>query len=204
MMRATSSSFAERLHAAATYLENMPSIHEVILSGGDPLLMETPDLAHVIDVFRAIPHIGVIRIGTRVPVTLPMRVDGALCRMLSRRRPLWINTHLNHPREITPYAATACDRLIRAGIPLSNQTVLLRGVNDRLPTLQLLCEELFQIMVRPYYLFDADPVRGTAHFRVSPRRGRALYRQLRASLSGLALPRYAADIAGLPSKRILA
>ncbi len=204
VMTGKSRRLTNRLSAAVAYIDSRPTIHEVILSGGDPFLMETPDLAHVIDTFRAIPHVGVIRIGTRVPVSLPMRVDSGLCRMLSRRRPLWINTHFNHPREITHQAATACDRLLRAGIPCSNQTVLLRGVNDQLPVLQLLCEELFQIMVRPYYLFDADPVRGTAHFRVSPRRGRALYRQLRASLSGLALPRYAADIAGLPSKQILA
>ncbi len=194
----------ERLDAAVDRIGKTPAIREVILSGGDPLLLETPALERIIDAFRTIPHLAVIRIGTRVPVTLPMRVDTRLCRMLASKRPLWINTHFNHPREITPWAEKACDRLVRSGIPLSNQTVLLRGVNDSFPVLHDLCEGLFHIMVRPYYLFDADPVRGTAHFRVPQRRGRALHAQLQASLSGLALPRYASDVDGLPHKRFLA
>ncbi len=202
--RAGTAAPLDRLNAAVDHIGNTPAIREVILSGGDPLLLETPTLANVLDAFLAIPHVSVIRIGTRVPVTLPMRIDTGLCRMLASRRPLWINTHFNHPREITPLAAKACERLVRSGIPVSNQSVLLRGVNDRFPVLHALCEGLFHMMVRPYYLFDADPVRGTAHFRVPQRRGRALHAQLQASLSGLALPRYAADRDGLPHKRILA
>lgn len=194
----------QRLDTAVKLVRAKPQIQEIILSGGDPFLLETVDLSRIIDAFRSIPHVAVIRIGTRVPVTLPMRIDRELCRMLGQRRPLWINTHFNHPREITPEAAAACDRLQRCGIPVSNQTVLLRGVNDQFDILKTLCERLFAIMVHPYYLFDADPVSGTAHFRVTRRRGRELHRRLSQALSGLALPRYAADVPDWPHKRILA
>ncbi len=195
---------SERLAAAVSTVRKKPGINEIIISGGDPLLLETAALARIIDAFRAVSHVRVIRIGTRVPATLPMRIDAELCRMLKKRRPLWVNTHFNHIREITALAADACDRLLVSGLPVSNQTVLLRGVNDEPAGLKSLCEGLFRIMVRPYYLFETDPVRGTAHFRVPRRRGLALHARLRTECSGLALPRYAVDARNEPHKRILA
>ncbi len=201
---ATTPPLARRLAAAVEQVRHTPAITEIIVSGGDPLLLETPVLARILDAFRALPQVAVIRIGTRTPATLPMRIDAELGHMLASRRPLWINTHFNHPRELTTAAGVACERLLGCGIPLSNQTVLLRGVNDDRDTLIALCNGLFRLMVHPYYLFDADPVRGTAHFRVSRRRGRALHAQLRAELSGLALPRYAADVPNWPHKKMLA
>jgi len=134
-----------------------------------------------------------VRLGTRLPVTLPFRVTDALCEMLSRHHPLWVNTHFNHPRELTPEAAEACDRLARAGIPVGNQSVLLRGVNDDAETMKALCEGLVRMRVRPYYCYQAQLLEGTAHFRVPIERGVAIFRALRGRTSGFAIPQYVLD-----------
>ncbi|MFA5042380.1 MAG: KamA family radical SAM protein [Kiritimatiellia bacterium] len=174
----------------------LPGVREVIVSGGDPLLLDEDLLDWFLGALRAIPRVQVLRIGTRVPAVLPMRVTRSLCARLKRHRPLWINTQFNHPREITPEAAQACDRLIRSGLPVSNQTVLLRGVNDDFETLKDLCNALQRIMVRPYYLFQCDPVRGVGHFRTPLSRGVRLAEQLRAGLGGLSVPQFVIDLPG--------
>ena len=173
-----------------------PAIREVIVSGGDPLLLDEKLLDWFLGALRAIPHVEVLRIGTRMPAVLPMRVTRALCACLRRHRPLWVNTQFNHPRELTPEAARACERLLLAGLPVSNQTVLLRGVNDDFKTLKALCNGLQRIMVRPYYLFQCDPVRGVGHFSVPLPDGVRLAGQLRAGLGGLSVPQFVADLPG--------
>lgn len=185
--------FLRRIVQAVAHL---PGLREVIVSGGDPLLLNEDLLNWFLGALRAIPHVEVLRIGTRVPAVLPMRVTPALCACLKRHRPLWINTQFNHPRELTPEAAQACERLLRAGLPVSNQTVLLRGVNDDFETLKALCNGLQRLMVRPYYLFQCDPVRGVNHFSVPLPVGIRLAEQLRAGLGGLSVPQFVADLPG--------
>ncbi len=177
-------------------VERLGGVREVIVSGGDPLLLDENLLDWFLGALRAIPHVQVLRIGTRVPVVLPMRVTRSLCALLARHRPLWINTQFNHPREITPAAAQACDRLLRSGLPVSNQAVLLRGVNDDFKTMQALCNALQRIMVRPYYLFQCDPVRGVGHFCTPVPFGIRLAAELRAGLGGLSLPQFVVDLPG--------
>ncbi|MBU4212361.1 MAG: lysine 2,3-aminomutase [Verrucomicrobia bacterium] len=185
--------FLRRIVDAVAHLSD---VREVIVSGGDPLLLDEDLLDWFLGALRAIPHVQVLRIGTRVPVVLPMRGTRALCACLERHRPLWINTQFNHPRELTPAATQACDRLLRAGLPVSNQTVLLRGVNDDFETLKALCNALQRIMVRPYYLFQCDPVRGVGHFSTPLPFGVRLAEQLRAALGGLSVPQFVVDLPG--------
>jgi len=175
------------------YVRSHPGIKDVIISGGEPLVLSTEHLEDVVAGFRSVPSVEIIRIGTRSPATLPMRVDEALCEMLERYHPVWVNTHFNHPRELTPMAAEACDRLLRHGIPVNSQTVLLRGVNDSPQVLEALCRALLRIRVRPYYLFQCDPVAGVAHFRTPVRRGLDLIRHLDRTIGGLGVPRFALD-----------
>lgn len=187
---------------AAAWLRQHPEIREVLVSGGDPLVLATERLDRLLSTLRmGAPNIEILRIGTRAPVVLPQRVDRALCAMLRRHHPVWMSLHFNHPRELTAEAAAACARLADAGIPLNNQTVLLRGVNDDADTLEELFRGLIRLRVRPYYLFDCDPVRGVGHFRVPTARGRALMRELRRRLSGLAVPAYVRDMAQGESKQ---
>jgi lysine 2,3-aminomutase len=178
------------------YLAENPSIREVLISGGDPLLLESPVLEKILAKVRAIPHVEILRIGSRTPATLPQRIDDELCTMLRTFHPLWINVHFNHPAECTEEAALACDRLLRAGIPLNNQTVLLRGVNDDLATMKALVHALMRMRVRPYYLFQCDPVSGTAHLRTTVAKGMEIMEGLRGHTSGLAVPTYAIDAPG--------
>lgn len=182
------------------YLFAHSQIREVLLSGGDPLLLEDEALRELIGALKQVPTIEAIRIGTRVPVVLPMRVTDALVSDFSEHRPLWINTQFNHVRELTPEAVTACDRLIRAGLPVSNQSVILRGVNDSVEAMVALCCGLQRVGVRPYYAFLADPVKGTAHLRTSAAEAVALERAVAARVGGLALPRFVADVPGAPAK----
>jgi lysine 2,3-aminomutase len=181
---------------ALAYLGATPAIRDVILSGGDPLLLEDDELAEILTALRRIPHIETIRIGSRVPVTLPERVTPKLCRLLKGFHPLYLNTHFNHPREITPAAAVACARLADAGIPLGNQTVLLQGVNDDLAVMGELMTGLLRIRVKPYYLHQLDLVRGTGHFRTPVATGLAVLESLRGHRSGLATPYYVIDLPG--------
>jgi lysine 2,3-aminomutase len=184
------------LRTALDYITSHPSIHDVILSGGDPLMLDDVSLSKILTGLRAIPHVAIIRIGTRVPVTLPERVTPELCALLRRFHPLYINTHFNHPDEITADSEAACTRLADAGIPLGNQTVLLKGVNDSVETMRSLMTGLLRLRVRPYYLHQMDLVQGTAHFRTSVRTGLEIVRGLRGHISGLAVPHYVIDLPG--------
>ena len=189
-----------RLQAVTAYLRRHPEIREVLVSGGDPLLLSDDRIDALLRAVRSVSSIEIVRVGTRVPVTLPQRITPRLARILSRHHPLWLNTHFNHPAELSADAAAACARLADAGIPLGNQTVLLRGLNDRPGVLETLCRGLLRMRVRPYYLLQCDPVAGAGHFRVPIPKGAALVRELRRRLSGLGVPQYVRDIAGAPGK----
>jgi len=184
------------LGAALEYIESRSMIHEVILSGGEPLLLTDQELETILIRLRQIDHLQVIRIHTRTPVTLPERITHPLCRMLKRYHPLYVNTHFNHPLEITPRSAHACSLLADAGIPLGNQTVLLRGVNDDPGVMNELMQKLLSLRVRPYYLHQMDPVKGTGHFRTSVQKGLKIMSSLRGQLSGMATPSYVIDLPG--------
>jgi len=186
----------KELRAALHYIATHAEIHDVILSGGDPLMLDDDSLKTILTGLRAIPHVAIIRIGTRVPVTLPSRITPELCTLLRTFHPLYINTHFNHPAEITTDSALACSMLADAGIPLGNQTVLLKGVNDSVETMRRLMTGLLALRVRPYYLHQMDLVQGTGHFRTSVRTGLEIIRGLRGHISGLAVPHYVIDLPG--------
>ncbi len=178
------------------YLKKTPAVRDVLISGGDPLVLSTPKLENILAKLRAIETIEIIRLGTRFPVVLPERIDEELTAMLSKYRPLWVNTHFNHPREITREAAVACDQLQRSGVPMNNQSVLLRGVNDSLPVMKELCHALLRIGVRPYYLYQCDPVKGTEHLRTSIWKGLEIMEGLRGHTTGFAVPQFVIDAPG--------
>ncbi len=186
----------EALGPAFLYLEQHPEVRDVIVSGGDPLAMATGRLVAVLARLRAIASVETIRLATRVPVTLPMRVTRELTQALRRLHPIWVMTHFNHPKELSAAATAACARLVDAGFPVMNQTVLLRGINDDAPTLERLFRGLVRARVRPYYLLQADPVRGTAHLRTPLDVGVALLEQLQGRLTGIALPKLICDTPG--------
>jgi lysine 2,3-aminomutase len=187
--------FAELIRGVE-YIDAHPDVTEVIISGGDPLLLPDDALEELLSRLRRIPHLGVLRIATRTPTVLPARITPTLAALLGRFPPLYLTTHFNHPRELTPAAVEACSCLAGAGIPLANQTVLLGGVNDGADTLVALCDGLLRMRVRPYYLHQLDPVRGTGHFRVPIERGLELIDALRRRVSGLAVPHYILDLPG--------
>ncbi|MBC8512196.1 MAG: KamA family radical SAM protein [Dehalococcoidia bacterium] len=176
------------------YIRRNTGIRDVILSGGDPLTLSTHRLEWVISRLRQIEHVEIIRIGTRCPVVLPQRIDDELCDMLSKYGAIWLNTHFNHPREVTPESALACDRLLRCGVPVNNQSVLLRGVNDTVETQTKLSHELLKIKVRPYYLFQCDEVQGTEHLRTPVETGIEILEGMRGHTSGLAIPTFVIDL----------
>ena len=181
------------LSVALDWIRQTPEIRDVLLTGGDPLVFSDERLEWLLTALRAIPHVEIIRLGTRLPVTLPYRVTDALCALLARHHPIWLNTHFNHPRELTAEAAEACDRLLQAGVPVGNQSVLLGGINDDPATLKELGEGLVKLRVRPYYCYQAQLLKGTAHFRVPIERGVELFRKLRGRTSGFAIPEYVLD-----------
>ena len=181
------------LEEGLAWIRATPEIRDVLLTGGDPLIFSDDRLEWLIAQLRQIPHVEIVRLGTRLPVTLPFRVTPALCRMLRRYHPIWVNTHFNHPRELTAEAAKACDRLSRAGVPVGNQSVLLRGINDDVDTMKRLCEGLVRMRVRPYYTYQAQLLEGTSHFRVPIERGVEIFRALRGRTSGFAIPTYVLD-----------
>jgi lysine 2,3-aminomutase len=181
------------LIAGYDYLRQHPEIREVLISGGDPLLLQDKEIAEILQCLRSIPSIEIIRIGTRVPSVLPMRITNELVTILKSYHPLYINTHFNHPNEITQESSLACTMLADAGIPVGCQTVLLKGVNDDVETLKKLFLGLLRIRVKPYYLFQADLTKGTNHFRTSTATGIAIMRQLYGHISGMAIPTYALD-----------
>jgi lysine 2,3-aminomutase len=181
---------------ALDYIGLNTQIRDVIISGGDPFLLEDDILEEILVRLREIPHVEIIRIGSRVPVTLPERITPRLCRMLKSQNPVYVNTHFNHPREITRESSSACARLADAGIPLGNQTVLLRGVNNDPKVIKRLMQLLLTIRVRPYYIHQMDLVRGTGHFRTSVEQGMEIMEGLRGHTSGLATPYYVIDLPG--------
>jgi lysine 2,3-aminomutase len=176
------------------YIRRHKAIRDVIVSGGDPLTLSTQHLESILARIREIPHVEIIRIGTRFPVVLPQRIDDELCAMLSRYEPIWLNTHFNNVREITPESAAACNRLLRHGIPVNNQSVLLRGINDSVEEQMKLCHGLLKIKVRPYYLFQCDEVQGTEHLRTPIETGLNIIKGMRGYTSGLAVPTFVVDL----------
>jgi lysine 2,3-aminomutase len=186
----------EALAPALAWLRAHPEVRDVIVSGGDPLAMATERVVRLVAALRAIPSLDTIRLATRVPVTLPMRITGELLRALRPNHPLWVMTHFNHPKELTPPSIAACTRLADAGFPVMNQTVLLAGINDDARTLEALFRGLVRARVRPYYLLQADPVRGTGHLRTPIARGIAIMEQLQGRLTGIALPKLICDTPG--------
>jgi len=178
------------------YLKRTPQVRDVLLSGGDPLTIAPAILEELLGRLREIPHIEIVRIGTRVPVFMPMRVTDELCDMLQKYHPLWMNIHVNHPNEITAELAQATDKLSRAGIPLGNQTVLLAGINDCVHIQRKLVQDLVRIRVRPYYLYQCDLVEGAGHFRTPVAKGIEVMEGLRGHTSGFAVPTYLIDAPG--------
>jgi lysine 2,3-aminomutase len=184
------------MDAPLEYVERTRVIRDVILSGGDPLLLTDETLEDILAGLRRISHIEMIRINTRAPVTLPERITSRLCRMLKKFHPIYVNTHFNHPLEITAESTEACARLADAGIPLGNQTVLLRGVNDFPEVMKRLMQKLLAIRIRPYYLHQMDLVKGTGYFRTSVVKGLEIMAALRGHTSGMAIPYYMVDLPG--------
>ena len=178
------------------YLREHPEVRDVIISGGDPLMLTDRKIDYIVGGLRSIEHIEIIRIGSRVPVTLPQRITPNLCAILKKHHPFYINTHFNHPREITPETTKACGMLADAGIPLGNQAVLLKGVNDDPEVMVELMKKLLAIRVKPYYIYQADLVVGTDHFRTSIKKGLEIIAALRGHISGLGVPHYVVDAPG--------
>ncbi len=178
------------------YIRNHPEIRDVLLSGGDPLMLRDEKLESIISRLRTIPHVQLIRIGTKFPCVLPSRITDKLCEMLKRYHPVFVNTHFNHPREITPEAKQACERLANAGVPVGCQTVLLKGVNDDPEVMKELMQKLLLMRVRPYYLYQADLTRGTNHFRTRVEMGLKIISALRGHTTGFAVPQFVIDAPG--------
>jgi lysine 2,3-aminomutase len=182
--------------AAVEYLRATPAIRDVIISGGDPLTLDNARLGDILAQLRTVPHLEIIRFGTRFPVVLPQRIDAEFCRLCDRYGPIWLNTHFNHPNEVTREAERAVRELLRAGVPVNNQTVLLRGINDTVAIQKALSHALLRIRVRPYYLYHADEVRGTEHLRTPVERGLEIIEGLRGHTSGLGVPMFVIDVPG--------
>jgi lysine 2,3-aminomutase len=172
------------------YVAEHPEIRDVLLTGGDPLSYRDATLENIVSRLRAIPSVEIIRIGSRFPVLLPQRITDELCEMLARYHPVWFNTHFNHPAEITPESAAAVDRLLRSGIPVGNQTVLLKGINDDIGTMRTLMTKLLLIRVRPYYLYHCDNVTGVSHFMTTVDKGWEIMEGLQGHITGFGIPQY--------------
>ncbi|MDZ7617510.1 MAG: KamA family radical SAM protein [Patescibacteria group bacterium] len=186
----------ERLEKALEYIRCTPSIRDVLVSGGDPLVMSDDQLEWILARLRAIPHVEFVRLGTKTPAVLPQRITPQLCRMLRKYHPLWLSLHFTHPAECTPETVAACNRLADAGIPLGSQTVLLRDVNDNVPTMRELMHRLLLMRVRPYYLYQCDPISGSSHFRTPVSKGLEIIAGLRGHTSGYAVPTFVIDAPG--------
>jgi len=184
------------LEAAFQYLEQHTEINDVILSGGDPLMLTDAMLEKVLIRLRQIPHISIIRLGTKMPCVLPQRITPQLCDMLKKYHPIYVNTHFNHPWEITPESTKACEMLVNAGVPVGCQTVLLKGVNDDPEVMKELMKKLLAIRVRPYYIYQADLTKGANHFRTPIDVGLEIMDNLRGHISGLAVPQFVIDAPG--------
>jgi len=187
---------AKEIDDAITYIARSPEVRDVLISGGDPLVFSDDKLEEILKRVRAIPHVEIIRIGSRTPVVCPQRITPELVAMLRKYHPIYLNTHFNHLKEFTPDSRRACDLLADAGIPLGNQTVLMRGINDCANVMKRLCQRLLQFRVRPYYYYQCDLAEGTAHFRTSVAKGIEIAESLRGHTSGLAVPIYIIDAIG--------
>ena len=185
-----------RLERAIDYIRSTPSVRDVLISGGDPLTLNDERLNWLLFRLREIPHVEIIRIGTKVPAVLPQRITPNLVRVLRRYHPLWMSLHFTHPAECTPEAYRACERLANAGIPLGSQTVLLKGINDQVDTMKELCHHLLRMRVRPYYIYQCDPISGSSHFRTAVQKGLEIIRGLRGFTTGYAVPTYVIDAPG--------
>jgi lysine 2,3-aminomutase len=198
--RVVSGSGEQHLHTdfneAIQYIRKHTEVRDVLLSGGDPLLFSDGRLEHILSQLRAIPHVEFLRIGTRIPIFLPQRVTPELCAMLRKYHPLWMSIHTNHPKEATAEVREACGRLADAGIPLGNQTVLLRGVNDDAAVMKELMHKLLMMRARPYYIYQCDLVKGTHHLRTSVQKGIEIIEALRGHTTGYAVPQYVIDAPG--------
>ena len=198
--RVVSGAGEQHLHtefdAAINYIREHTEVRDVLLSGGDPLLFSDERLEHVLSQLRAIKHVEFLRIGTRIPIFLPQRITPELCAMLRKYHPLWMSIHTNHPKEATHEVREACGRLADAGIPLGNQSVLLRGVNDDAAVMKKLVHKLLMMRVRPYYIYQCDPVKGTHHLRTTVGKGIEIIEALRGHTTGYAVPQYVIDAPG--------
>lgn len=184
------------LESAFNYLEEHTEIRDVILSGGDPLMLTDTMLEKILKRLREIPHIEIIRLGTKMPCVLPQRITENLCEMIKKYHPVYVNTHFNHPWEITPESTKACEMLANAGVPVGNQMVLMKGVNDDPAVVKELMQKLLKIRVRPYYMYMADETKGANHFRTSIETGLNIIENLRGHTSGLAIPHFVIDAPG--------
>jgi lysine 2,3-aminomutase len=182
-----------RFERALAYIESKPEIRDVLLSGGDPLMLGDDWLESILFRLRRIPHVEIVRIGTKVPAVLPQRITPQLARMLRRYHPLWMSLHFTHPDECTQEAQRGCTLLADAGVPLGSQTVLLKGINDNVETMTTLVHRLMKMRVRPYYLYQCDPISGSSHFRTPVQTGLEIIRGLRGFTSGYAVPTYVVD-----------
>ncbi|MBF0117855.1 MAG: KamA family radical SAM protein [Desulfobacterales bacterium] len=185
-----------RLEQAFEYIRRTPTIRDVLISGGDPLTLNDDRLNWVLTNLRSIPHVEIIRIGTKIPAVLPQRVTPQLVRMLKRHHPLFMSLHFTHPEECTEESYKACERLSDGGIPLGSQTVLLKGINDNVETMKELMHNMLMMRVRPYYLYQCDPISGSHHFRTSVEKGLEIIQGLRGFTSGYAIPTYVIDAPG--------
>ncbi len=186
----------DQVDACVEYVARHPEVRDVLLSGGDAMMMSDDNLERIISRLRAIPHVEIIRIGSRTPVVMPQRITESLCEMLRKYHPIWLNTHFNHPAEITAESARACAMLADAGIPLGNQSVLLAGVNDCAHVMKRLVHELVMIRVRPYYIYQCDLSLGLSHFRTPVSKGIEIIETLRGHTSGFAVPTFVVDAPG--------
>ena len=186
----------EQWEAAIDYIRRTPAVRDVLLSGGDPLTLPDEVLDWLLTKLRRIPHVEIVRIGTKVPVVLPQRITSGLVKMLKKHHPLWMSIHFTHPDELTPEMADACAKLAEAGIPLGSQTVLLAGINDNVETMKRLVQGLLRDRVRPYYLYQCDPIFGSSHFRTPVEKGLEIIQGLRGHTSGYAVPSYVIDAPG--------
>ena len=186
----------QQLDACIDYIRQHPEIRDVLLSGGDVLMQSDETLEYVISSLRAIPHVEIIRLGSRIPVVMPQRITQELCDMLKKYHPIWLNVHFNHPNEITPESAAACARLADAGIPLGNQSVLLAGINDCVHVMRKLVNGLVKIRVRPYYIYVCDLSLGLSHFRTPVSKGIEIIEGLRGHTSGYCVPTFVVDAPG--------
>ena len=186
----------DRIEKCLEYIERTPEVRDVLLSGGDALMVSDKKLEYIISRLRAIPHVEIVRIGSRTPVVCPQRITDDLCNMLKKYHPVWLNTHFNHPNEMTPEAQAAVAKLADAGIPLGNQTVLLRGVNDCVHVMKKLMHELVRNRVRPYYIYQCDLSMGLEHFRTPVSKGIEIIENLRGHTSGYAVPTFVVDAPG--------